>query len=166
MLMPQSIDVDVNFKSSDWNAEMRSLAERCVLTALRHVRPELTRGEVSVVFADDAFVRALNKEHRQKNAPTNVLSFPQMEPDELDKTHDFIALGDIILAYETVHREAQEQSKSFSNHTAHLIVHSSLHLLGHDHMQDKAAEEMETLEIEIMRTLGIKNPYVPENSVP
>jgi probable rRNA maturation factor len=106
--------------------------------------------EVAVVLADDEFVRGLNKEFRGKDKPTNVLSFPNESPE----------LGDIILAIETIEREAKEQGKTFHEHTAHLLVHGFLHLLGYDHEQEKDAEKMERKEIKILKSLGIKNPYL------
>jgi len=108
------------------------------------------KGELSIVLADDAFVRDLNKSYRGKDKPTNVLSFPNDEEP----------LGDVILAYETVAREAEEQKKSFKHHAAHLIVHGILHLQGHDHEEEEAAEKMERKEARILRGLGIADPYL------
>lgn len=112
--------------------------------------------EVSVVLADNDFVQKLNREYRGKDKPTNVLSFETgMKPV---KGQPFIA-GDIIVAYETVAREAREQNKKFSAHLAHLLVHGTLHLLGEDHLSNKQAEKMEAKEIKIMKQLKYKNPY-------
>lgn len=111
--------------------------------------------EISIVLADDNFVQNLNKTYRGKNKPTNVLSFPQdPEPGAGE-----INLGDVVLAYQTVKKEAQSQGKSFMDHASHLLVHGILHLLGHDHENDEEAKEMESLEIKILEKLGIKNPY-------
>ena len=120
--------------------------------------------EVAVVaFGDDAAVRDLNARYRGKDAPTNVLSFPSaghvVGPDGEDETRP---LGDIVLARETVMREAAEQAVDFSHHVTHLIVHGVLHLLGYDHGVDAEAEEMEALEVEILFELGIDNPYTEE----
>lgn len=111
--------------------------------------------EISIVLADDNFVQNLNKTYRGKNKPTNVLSFPQ----DPEPGAEEINLGDVVLAYQTVKKEAQSQGKSFMDHTSHLLVHGILHLLGHDHENDDEAEEMESLEIKILEKLGIKNPY-------
>lgn len=112
--------------------------------------------EVSLVLADDAFITELNRDYRGKNNPTNVLSFETaMKPV---KGQPFVA-GDIIVAYETVAKEATEQGKSFEAHLAHLLIHGTLHLLGEDHLTDKQAEKMETKEINIMKQLGYDNPY-------
>jgi probable rRNA maturation factor len=110
--------------------------------------------EVTLVLAGDGEMRRLNRTWRGKDASTNVLSFPAdgdiSEPG---------FLGDIILAYETVEREAREQGKRLEDHAAHLVVHGLLHLLGFDHADDKQAERMESLERAALATLGIADPY-------
>ncbi|MBA3813583.1 MAG: rRNA maturation RNase YbeY [Alphaproteobacteria bacterium] len=106
--------------------------------------------EVSVVLSDDRHVQDLNKTFRHKDAPTNVLSFESEMEGEL---------GDIILAYETVMKEAQTGDLPLINHTVHLIIHGFLHLLGYDHAEDDDAHKMENMEINILKTLNIKNPY-------
>ena len=105
--------------------------------------------EITVVLAHDAFVKTLNRDFRGKDKPTNVLSFP-------GDGH----IGDLVLAFETIEREAAEQGKSFKAHTQHLLVHGVLHLLGHDHIKDAEAEKMEALEIKILKKLGVANPYL------
>ena len=105
---------------------------------------------MTVVLANDAFIRELNKTYRGKNKPTNILSF------EGEGEH----LGDLILAFETIEREAKEQNKSFKDHVRHLLVHGTLHLLRHDHERAKDAERMEALEIKILESLGVANPYL------
>lgn len=122
-----------------------------------------------VAFSSDGHVRALNKQYRGKDKATNVLSFPAAAPAasygeaECDE-HDL--LGDIILARETVAREARAQSsdpvQAMEHHTAHLIVHGILHLLGYDHEQEQSAEEMEALEVGILAGLGVANPFTEE----
>jgi probable rRNA maturation factor len=106
-------------------------------------------GALSVVLADDAFVRDLNHTYRGKDKATNVLSFAG-EGDEL---------GDVVLAYETVKREAKAQGKSFVRHTAHLVVHGCLHLAGYDHKDAHDADKMEALEISVLAKFGFPNPY-------
>lgn len=123
---------------------------------------------VVVAFSDDAAVKTLNSEFRSQEKPTNVLSFPASAPvvtaDTSDPGPDELAscLGDIILARETVTREADEQGVAFEHHTTHLIIHGILHLLGYDHEDEASAEEMEALEISILAHLGIENPYTEE----
>lgn len=112
--------------------------------------------EVSLVLASDEFVQKLNREYRGKDKPTNVLSFESgMNPI---KGQPFVA-GDIVVAYETIVKEAIEQKKTFSEHLAHLLVHGTLHLLGEDHLSDIQAEKMEAKEIKIMKHLKYKDPY-------
>lgn len=111
--------------------------------------------EISVVLADDAFIRELNRDYRGKDKPTNVLSFPNTDYGKQDPH-----LGDLILALETIEREAREQGKTVRNHVTHLLVHGVLHLLGHDHENDEDAEEMEASEIKILKKLGVANPYL------
>jgi probable rRNA maturation factor len=115
--------------------------------------------EVSVLLADDAAVRTLNRDWRGKDQATNVLSFPAGAPQAAGAP---LLLGDVALAYETVAREAAAQGKSVADHTAHLLVHGVLHLLGHDHEADDEAERMEALERSILARLGVADPYRDE----
>lgn len=123
--------------------------------------------EVSVRLTADAEVRTLNAQYRGKDAPTNVLSFPMVQPDLLEGLANSddgeILLGDIVLARETCAREAEERGVSLEAHAAHLIVHGTLHLLGYDHMNDLEAEEMEALERDIMACLQLHDPYPIED---
>ena len=106
---------------------------------------------LTVALADDRRVRALNKRHRRKDKPTNVLSYPSGEK---------LFLGDVVLARQTVWREAKAQNKMPADHLVHLVVHGTLHLLGHDHETGAAdAERMEALERRILARLGIADPY-------
>lgn len=117
------------------------------------------RVDVTVVLADDDFVKELNHTYRGKKNPTNVLSFPYTSTKSRNLKPEAY-LGDIVLALETIKSEAKTQNKTFKNHAIHLIVHGVLHLLGHDHEKEKDAIEMETKEIKILKTLGVKNPYL------
>lgn len=108
--------------------------------------------EISILLTDDIEMNTLNRTFREKDKATNVLAFPSI---------DFISLGDIVLSYETIKLEAQDQGKDLMHHVTHLFIHGYLHLLGYDH--EKSEEErikMETLEIEILKKLKIENPYV------
>ncbi len=106
-------------------------------------------GAISIVLADNEFIRNLNHTYRDKNKPTNVLAFPGGAGE----------LGDVVLAYETVKEEAKLQKKSFRSHAAHLVVHGCLHLSGYDHENARDAEEMETRETAILARLGFPDPY-------
>lgn len=116
-------------------------------------RAAARRGKsLNIALADDKTVRVLNKRDRRKDKPTNVLSYPSGER---------AFLGDVVLARQTVWREARAQKKSPADHVAHLVVHGTLHLLGHDHeTSDADAERMEALERRILTRLGIADPYV------
>ncbi len=125
-------------------------------------------GEVCLVLTNDAEIEALNRTWRGKDGPTNVLSFPA-EPDEdfgveykgdTDIAEDRV-LGDVILAFETITREAAKQEKAFRNHVVHLLVHGVLHLLGYDHQTDEEAGQMEDLERSILAALDVADPYAP-----
>lgn len=126
------------------------------MAALAGADPEVTGpAEVTVVLTNDAEQRELNRQWRGKDASTNVLSFPQIEP--FDPVVGLI--GDITVALETVRREADELEKSLEDHFTHLIVHGFLHILGYDHIQEQDALEMEALETQILAGLGIADPY-------
>ncbi len=157
------ITIDITIKDERWNIAIGDI-ETIINKAINFCHCEKARAtkqstEISIVLANDPFIQDLNKTYRDKDTPTNVLSFPASEPDEQTP---FSTLGDIILSYDTIACEAQEQSKSFPDHFAHMLVHGCLHLLHFDHDNDKAAEEMEKLEITLLAHLGIKNPYESE----
>jgi len=111
------------------------------------------------VLSDDSAVQALNRDWRGKNAPTNVLSFPAAAPGKARAASPYI--GDIVIAYRTVEREAVAEGKPFNHHLAHLTVHGFLHLLGYDHENDRDAKKMELLERKILKRLAIPDPYAP-----
>jgi probable rRNA maturation factor len=116
--------------------------------------------ELAVMLTDDAGIRTLNSNWRGIDKPTNVLSFPALQPEGEWKPGDAPRmLGDIAIAYETMRREADEEHKPLDHHLSHLAVHGFLHLIGYDHENDGDAEEMEALETEILAHLGIPDPY-------
>jgi len=123
--------------------------------------------EVSVRPASFNKKHTLNRPYRQTDKPTNVLSFPMVQPDLLptlaNSDDGEILLGDIALAHETCAREADERGVTLEAHAAHLIVHGTLHLLGHDHMNDAEAEAMEAIERDAMASLGLHDPYAIED---
>lgn len=149
------VSVDITVEAGDW--KNLSGAEAAIERALNAVSDEFQSlsAEYSVLLTDDAHMRVLNKTWRKIDKPTNVLSFPA--PEEAKSTQGL--LGDIVLAFETVMREAEEESKQPLDHLTHLTVHGSLHLFGHDHQDDAEAEIMETREREILARLGIADPY-------
>lgn len=122
---------------------------------------DLSHHEINFVLVNDDFIQAYNKTYRNMDKPTNVLSFPY-EADEHEPDTDVTMLGDVYLAFETIEREAKEQNKPFWNHFTHLAIHGFLHQLGYDHQTDTEAEEMEALEVKILKTLQIPDPYHEE----
>lgn len=114
--------------------------------------------EVTIRLVDEAESHDLNLTYRGKDKPTNVLSFPFEAPAGIEMP----LLGDLIICRQVVEQEAQEQSKPLEAHWAHMVVHGSLHLLGYDHIDDDEAEEMESLETEIMLAMGYEDPYIAE----
>ena len=122
--------------------------------------------EASLTLADDALSQELNHRYRHRNEPTNVLSFPALDDGARRRLGDQagevppVLLGDVVIARQTTLREAQEQGKRAHDHLCHLVVHGMLHLLGYDHLEEPAAEEMERLEARILATLGVADPYL------
>jgi len=112
-------------------------------------------GEIGIVLAGDAFVARLNRDYRGKPEPTNVLSFASGEA----APEGPLILGDVAIALETARREAKAAGKPLAHHLAHLVVHGVLHVLGYDHERARDAARMEALEVEILETLGIGDPY-------
>jgi probable rRNA maturation factor len=134
-----------------------------VLEALRQSGARVTgAAELSIVLTDDAEQQQLNAQWRGIDKPTNVLSFPQIEPGGPVTG----LLGDIVLARETLEREAAEQSVSFDDHFTHLVVHGFLHILGYDHLAEDEALVMEGLETQILASLGIADPYAGDRGEP
>ncbi|MBF0421857.1 MAG: rRNA maturation RNase YbeY [Magnetococcales bacterium] len=117
--------------------------------------------EIDVRLTNDSEVQELNHRYRGIDRPTNILSFAMLEEDEDGQPPEApLWLGDLVIAYETVAREADEQGKTFSDHLMHLVVHGVLHLVGHDHEKSPEDELLqETMEIAILSRLGITNPY-------
>jgi len=158
MMLEIDIESDEEWDSStDWSLLVRRAAESALAES---AFPQLAQGprpvEISVRLTGDEEVRALNAQWRGKDKPTNVLSFPAPDqPGAEGPRH----LGDIALAYETLVRESEEESKALADHFAHLIVHGILHLLGYDHEDEEEAEDMEALEVKALATLGIADPY-------
>jgi probable rRNA maturation factor len=153
------IEIDLVAEAGSWPAEreLAVLARQAVDAVLAAIGAGAAASELSIVFSDDARVRALNAGWRGKDAPTNVLSFPAFPHGHRGALPPL--LGDVVLAAETVAREAAAEGKPLAHHITHLIVHGILHLIGYDHETDAEAEEMEELERRILAGLDIPDPY-------
>jgi probable rRNA maturation factor len=191
-LRPKMIDVELDI-GLEWSSSGfgQSEVEKAVDAAVKFagllgLMDYPSPVEVSIKLSDNDEVHALNREWRDKDKPTNVLSFPALEEDELDQfrhrelvsgsysstgaeskmlkhvQHDEpmeLLLGDIILAYGICEAEAAEKAIPIAHHATHLVIHGMLHLLGHDHIEDDDAEAMEALEVKALASMGLHNPY-------
>jgi probable rRNA maturation factor len=153
------LDIDVQTAAPGWKT-----VPGAAVKARRAARQAIAMGGVAVLegaaiaisLADDARVRAANRQWRATDKPTNVLSFPAAPPERIGRTP---FLGDVILAHETVAAEAEAEGKPLEHHLMHLVAHGVLHLIGYDHMTKTEAERMERLEAVILAALGITDPY-------
>src|ERR1700676_3555476 len=153
---------DVLVVAECWLTEpdAEGVIHRAIATAAEIANADHGEAELAVMLTDDDGIRTLNSNWRGIDKPTNVLSFPALQPtgpvgpDEAPRM-----LGDIAIAYETTRRQAEDEQKPFDHHLSHLAVHGFLHLIGYDHEKDGDAEAMETLEQEILAQLGIPDPY-------
>ena len=164
MMLEIAIEADAEWdSSSDWESLARSAATAAIAeSAFPQLAVSARPVELSVRLSGDEEVRGLNAQWRGKDRPTNVLSFPMAGPDELEATAaegPELMLGDIILAHGVCAREAEEKAIPIERHASHLVVHGTLHLLGHDHMDDGAAADMEAREVRALARLGIADPY-------
>ncbi len=170
--MSERLDIDVLAQSPAWKEEFSAVENVCrqaAVAAFDGGCHGAGHAEVSLVLSDDAHVRLLNQEFRGQDRATNVLSFPNHTAAEVAAPwppNRPLLLGDIVVAYETVAAEAVAERKDFSHHLGHLVVHGILHLLGYDHGTEAEADEMERLETQILATLGVPNPYPPEDDRP
>jgi probable rRNA maturation factor len=155
------LKIDVLVDSDRWKqpAKARAAVRRAVGQAAAAL--STSGSEVAIVLTDDSAIRQLNQLWRGIDAATNVLSFPTRREAADEPPH----LGDIVLAYETIAREASAEHKPFAHHLAHLAVHGFLHLVGYDHDKDADAETMEQTERKILRGLHIPDPYRPRAKV-
>jgi probable rRNA maturation factor len=157
--------IDISIESDQWNAfdaldNVQSIISVSVTHALQKQSLTPEHVEVSVLLTNDDHIQTLNRDYRDKDKPTNVLSFSQTDfNDKTECNAPFLYLGDLVMAYETLEREAREQNKAMIDHFTHLCVHGTLHLLGHDHIEEDEAQQMEGLETQILDGMGIKNPY-------
>jgi probable rRNA maturation factor len=145
-----------------WRGESdaEAVIHRAIAAAAEMVDADIGEAELAVMLTDDAGIRTLNSNWRGIDKPTNVLSFPALQPTGAGGPDDAPRmLGDIAIAYETTRKEADDEQKPFDHHLSHLAVHGFLHLIGYDHEKDDDAETMEALETEILAHLGIPDPY-------
>ena len=158
-LQKPRIAIDIMVEAGAWPPKraLKSLVAKAVGAALDEVGAAGGGSELGVVFSDDAHIRTLNAGWRGKDKPTNVLSFPAFPVKPGEKLPPM--LGDIVLASETVAREAELEGKPLDHHITHLVVHGVLHLLGHDHEDEAEAERMEALERAALARLAIPDPY-------
>jgi probable rRNA maturation factor len=175
--------IDIKVDSPLWKAQrgVKAVLQRAICEAA--AMAATSGGELAIVLTDDSAIRTLNRDWRGKDQPTNVLSFPANSPaPSLPRKRGRVRaacglaagersgragargrvrlLGDIVIAYETMAREALAEQRPFAHHLAHLAVHGFLHLVGHDHAADADADAMETLEVAVLARLDVPNPYV------
>ena len=165
--------LNVSINTPKWEKvlpEVEKLSSQIATLTVNHVREKQPKPflmlpkslSFNLCLSNDTEVHALNKEFRQIDKPTNILSFANIDDPLFDaclKSEDIIEMGDMIIAIETLQKEAQLKNISLHNHFCHLLIHGILHLLGYDHIQDEDATIMETLEIDILHLLNISNPY-------
>jgi probable rRNA maturation factor len=147
---PPSCEVTILIHDTRWLDAISTIETLATHTIHNVLEDENTAGDVAVVLSNDVEIHSMNRDFRGKDAPTNVLSFSDGEEG---------ALGDIILSLDTLQREASEQHKKLEHHVTHMLVHGTLHLLGHDHEHDDEAELMEAREIAFLNRFNISNPY-------
>jgi probable rRNA maturation factor len=163
-----ALTIDVVVESALWKQQrgLKTLLQRAISEAA--ARTSIGGGELAVLLVDDAAIRALNRDWRGQDKPTNVLSFPTRNAPpaaaaQVGRKPERL-LGDIIIAYETTAREAAAAGMPLRNHVTHLAVHGFLHLIGHDHVEEEQADAMEALEIAILARLDVPDPYAPRDA--
>ena len=166
--LPPAHDIFLHIQGGgwqDWLPDVETFVSETALAVLSLEWAETSSTELSVVLAEDAFVRALNKTYRDQPKATNVLSFPALEGDPVEESRCAVnapvLLGDVVLAFETCVLEAQalDAAAPFADHTRHLLIHGILHLLGYDHEDDFDAKHMEAREARILAEFGVADPY-------
>jgi probable rRNA maturation factor len=158
---------DVLIVAECWQTEFdaEAVIHRAIATAAEIANADHGEAELAVMLTDDDGIRTLNSNWRGIDKPTNVLSFPALQPTGPSGPDDAPRmLGDIAIAYQTTRKEADDEQKPFEHHLSHLAVHGYLHLIGYDHENDADAEIMESLETEILAQLGIPDPYADRDA--
>lgn len=155
------LEIDISVDTGQWpdEAALISLAANAAEAVAAEIDVDFSDREVSLLFTDDSRIGQLNADWRGKAKPTNVLSFPAPQLPQGEPGSARSTLGDIAFGYETVAREAADAGLTMADHITHLFVHGLLHLLGHDHEDDVAADAMEGLETAILARLGVADPY-------
>ena len=167
------LELNLTIEEQDWQTALpdiealsREVMDKALAYTAAHEEIDFLNGtkpvSVNLALSNDDAVHKLNAEFRGMNKPTNVLSFANIDDDGFENevaVADLIELGDIIIALETMQREADEKGISLHDHFCHLFTHGLLHLLGFDHIEDDEAEYMEDFEVEILKTMNIANPY-------
>jgi probable rRNA maturation factor len=167
MMLDVTIEADPEWDSkTDWDALVRAAAASAIAESrFPQLADSPRQAELFVRLTGDAEVHALNAQWRGRDKPTNVLSFPLAEPAELEADDGpGLLLGDVVMAAGVCQAEADEKSLPLESHATHLVVHGTLHLLGHDHHDDGAAADMEQREIRALARLGIANPYADQGA--
>ncbi len=154
--MTAGLEVDVSISCPTWTATLPGAQDLCrgaARAAFQAAAPDVAWAEASLMLADDAMVRDLNRAYRGRDEPTNVLAFPGLDDGGAPGAPTM--LGDVVVAYETTAAEAARSRTALADHLSHLVVHGILHLLGHDHETDADAERMEGLECRALASLGV-----------
>lgn len=160
--MKISLSLQQEFNAPELSLK-RAYIKKVVETTLRYIQTQ-SDCDIGIACVDKPASHKLNLEYRQKDKPTNVLSFPSDLPDEMAAVLDSFPIGDLVICIPVVLEEAIEQNKAPLEHFTHMLVHGTLHLMGYDHeTSDEEAEEMEALEIEILAKLGLANPYLEQD---
>ncbi len=150
------LELDLDVAEGIHNVPSQADFEGWVTKALQAAGYPSAEAELSIMVVSEQVSQTLNSQYRDKDKPTNVLSFPADIPDFVESP----LLGDLVVCAPIVEQEAQQQNKTSYHHWAHMTIHGCLHLLGFDHIEDADAEEMESLEIKVLHELGIDNPYL------
>lgn len=159
-------ELDIGLEDEHWHRldGLETLARTVLSRVMTECRTDTSgrEGEISLLLSTDDHVKGLNRDYRGRDKATNVLSFPALESPkagEIICEPGPLHLGDVVMAYGVVEREASDQNIDFKDHFIHLLIHGGLHLIGYDHEDDQEAEEMESLEIKILDEFQIANPY-------
>jgi len=156
MLKSARVELDLQCAEKSEEPPPREDFQQWVDLALIKDRPS----QVSIRIVGEAESQSLNNQYRNKDKPTNVLSFPMELPEDVSEELDLLMLGDLVICSPVVEDEARQQGKASKSHWAHMVIHGMLHLQGYDHISESDAEEMESIEIKLLQKININNPYL------